>query len=310
MTTLAVSGLKKTFPNGHTALRDVSFTVPQGQFVCIVGRSGAGKSTLMRCLNGSLPATAGDIRVGDQQVVGLRKQERRLLQRSVGFIYQEFHLVGRLSALQNVLTGRLGYMPSWRSAVMWFSRTDRDLALKSLERVNMLHKSIQRTDSLSGGEKQRVAIARALAQQPGVLLADEPVANLDPELAEGVLQDLSQAARELGVTTLVNIHNITQALKYADRIIGIARGEVVFDGAPSDFDVAAADRVYRYDRDEIDLSHTLDPHVLADLEGAVQAGERRSAPIGVSEPRLRVFAGDDAVPPLDQSPRTEPERRP
>jgi phosphonate transport system ATP-binding protein len=143
-----VAGLQKTFPNGHTALRDVSFTVPHGQFVCIVGRSGAGKSTLMRCLNGSLPVTAGAVQVGDQQVVGMRKDDRRRLQRAVGFIYQEFNLVGRLNAFQNVLTGRLAYMPSWKAAVMYFSRTDRELALASLERVNMLHKAVQRADSL------------------------------------------------------------------------------------------------------------------------------------------------------------------
>ncbi len=311
MTTLAVSGLRKTFPNGHTALRDVSFTVPHGQFVCIVGRSGAGKSTLMRCLNGSLPVTAGAVQVGDQQVVGLKRHDRRRLQRSVGFIYQEFNLVGRLTAFQNVLTGRLGYMPSWRAAAMWFNRADRELALTSLERVNMLHKAVQRTDSLSGGEKQRVAIARALAQQPGVLLADEPVANLDPELADGVLQDLSRAAREVGVTTLLNIHNVSQALRYADRIIGIAQGEVVFNGPPSAFDADAANRVYRFDKDwAVDLENVLEPHVLEDLEGAVQAGERRADPVGVSDTMLRVFAGDEAMPRLGQSGEPRQEERP
>lgn len=277
MTTLSVAGLQKTFPNGHTALRDVSFTIPQGQLVCIVGRSGAGKSTLMRCLNGSLGVTAGSVHVGDQDVVNLGRGERRRLQRSVGFIYQEFNLVGRLTALQNVLTGRLGYLPAWRGTLMIFSRKDRELALTSLERVNMLHKAVQRTDSLSGGEKQRVAIARSLAQEPGVLLADEPVANLDPELADGVLQDLSRAARDAGITTLVNIHNVGQALQYADRIIGIAQGEVVFDGPPGNFDARAAHDVYRFDQPPFAGEETLDPHIIAEVEGAVAAAERKRA---------------------------------
>jgi phosphonate transport system ATP-binding protein len=272
---IEVRNLQKTFPNGHTALVDMSFAVPPGQFVCIVGRSGAGKSTLMRCLNGSLPLTAGEARVGEFDIGSLGPSERRALQRSVGFIYQEFNLIGRLTALQNVLTGRLGHMPTWRAVAGYFTHEDRRIALEALERVNMLHKAPQRCDSLSGGEKQRVATARAFAQEPLVLLADEPVANLDPELAEEVFRDLRRVAKELNVTTLVNIHNIVQARRFADRIIGIARGRVVFDGSPQEFDEAAVDRVYRFDKADagVDLSATLDPSVLRDLVRAVQAGE-------------------------------------
>jgi phosphonate transport system ATP-binding protein len=273
MAAIEVQGLRKTFSNGHTALADISFTIPSGQFVCVVGRSGAGKSTLMRCLNASLSVTAGDARIGGTSVRDLTGSRRRDYQRSVGFIYQEFHLVGRLSALQNVLTGRLGHIPAWRAALGYFDRHDRETAIEALERVNMLHKAIQRTDSLSGGEKQRVAIARALAQEPLVLLADEPVANLDPELAEGVLRDLHDAARGARVTTLVNIHNIAQARRYADRIIGVAQGRVVFDGKPEHFDAAAEHVVYRFDQDStaaVDLRRDLDPHVVTDLEKAMK----------------------------------------
>jgi phosphonate transport system ATP-binding protein len=159
-----------------------------------------------------------------------------------------------------------------------------------------------------------VAIARALAQQPAVLLADEPVANLDPELADGVLADLSRAAREVGVTTLVNIHNVGQAVKYADRITGIAQGEVVFDGLPSEFDVHAANKVYRFDQElegigiALDFEDVLEPHVLADLEGAVRAGEERAG-ASVSEPMLRVMAADEVTPSFGRPPAGENEER-
>ena len=273
MTDIEVVNLRKTFANGHTALADISFAIPEGQFVCIVGRSGAGKSTLMRCLNASLPITSGEATVSGQSLSGLSGGARCGYQRRVGFIYQEFNLVGRLSALQNVLTGRLGFIPTWRALAMQFSRADREVALDSLTRVNMLHKAPQRCDSLSGGEKQRVAIARAFAQQPAVLLADEPVANLDPELAEGVLRDLRLAAKDARITTLVNIHNIAQARRYADRIIGIARGQVVFDGPPEKFDADAEGRVYRFDTEpehDVDLRRELDPAVVSDLDKAMK----------------------------------------
>ena len=287
MTAIEVSNLRKTFPNGHTALSDVSFSIPEGQFVCVVGRSGAGKSTLMRCLNASLPITAGEATVVGHSLASLSSTQRRRHQREVGFIYQEFNLVGRLSALQNVLTGRLGFIPIWRAISMYFTRRDREIALDSLSRVNMLHKAPQRCDSLSGGEKQRVAIARAFAQQPQLLLADEPVANLDPELAEGILKDLHSAAKDAGLTTLVNIHNINQARRYADRIIGIAQGEVVFDGAPDEFDLDAEDRVYRFDQaldNDIDLRRELDPHIVHDLDKAMKRALKRPAAGDEPEP--------------------------
>ena len=288
MTTIEVSNLRKTFPNGHTALADVSFRIPEGQFVCIVGRSGAGKSTLMRCLNASVPITSGEAVVGGQAVSALNSSSRRVHQRRVGFIYQEFNLVGRLSSLQNVLSGRLGFIPTWRAICMYFTRSEREIALEALARVNMLHKAPQRCDSLSGGEKQRVAIARALAQQPELLLADEPVANLDPELAEGVLKDLRAAAKDAGLTTLLNIHNIGQARRYADRIIGIAQGQVVFDGKPEEFDAQAENRVYRFDQEiesDIDLRRELDPHVVHDLDKAMKRAMKTTAEVEMDPAR-------------------------
>ncbi len=288
MTAIEVSNLRKTFPNGHTALADLSFRIPEGQFVCIVGRSGAGKSTLMRCLNASVPITSGEAVVGGQAVSALNSSSRRVHQRRVGFIYQEFNLVGRLSSLQNVLSGRLGFIPTWRAICMYFTRSEREIALEALARVNMLHKAPQRCDSLSGGEKQRVAIARALAQQPELLLADEPVANLDPELAEGVLKDLRAAAKDAGLTTLLNIHNIGQARRYADRIIGIAQGQVVFDGKPEEFDAQAENRVYRFDQEiesDIDLRRELDPHVVHDLDKAMKRAMKTTAEVEMDPAR-------------------------
>ncbi len=288
MTAIEVSNLRKTFPNGHTALADVSFRIPEGQFVCIVGRSGAGKSTLMRCLNASVPITSGEAVVGGQAVSALNSSSRRVHQRRVGFIYQEFNLVGRLSSLQNVLSGRLGFIPTWRAICMYFTRSEREIALEALARVNMLHKAPQRCDSLSGGEKQRVAIARALAQQPELLLADEPVANLDPELAEGVLKDLRAAAKDAGLTTLLNIHNIGQARRYADRIIGITQGQVVFDGKPEEFDAQAENRVYRFDQEmesDIDLRRELDPHVVHDLDKAMKRAMKTTAEVEMDPAR-------------------------
>ncbi|MBA3450202.1 MAG: phosphonate ABC transporter ATP-binding protein [Chloroflexia bacterium] len=242
---IEVRNLRKVFANGHEALKDVSFTVEPGQFICIAGRSGAGKSTLLRCLNGMVPATAGEIVVNGVDVVHASASERRRLRCRIGFVYQEFNLVERLSVLNNVLVGRLGHAPAVMSSLRLFSRADRELALFNLYRVHLDSRAEQRADSLSGGEKQRVALARALTQEPLVLLADEPVASLDPELARGVMDDMKRASREERIPTLVNIHDVALARAYADRVIGIASGEVVFDGPPWALDEAALDRIYR-----------------------------------------------------------------
>jgi phosphonate transport system ATP-binding protein len=247
---IEVQGLRKVFPNGHEALKDVSLSVGQGEFVCVIGRSGAGKSTLLRTLNGMAPVTDGRVVVDGVDIVAASPRQRRHLRRRIGFVYQEFNLVERLSVLRNALIGRLGYANPWLSSVGLFTRADRELALYNLDRVHLMERANQRADSLSGGEKQRVSIARALTQEPLVLLADEPVASLDPELAKGVLEDLHRVAKADGVPTLVNIHDIHLARAYADRIIGIAQGVVVFDGPVAALDEAALDRIYRFDAQE------------------------------------------------------------
>ena len=242
---IVVERLRTVFPNGHVALEDVSITVQSGEVVCVVGRSGAGKSTHLRCLNGMLDATAGRVTVENVEITGASEAEQPALRRRIGFVYQEFNLVERLSVLRNVLVGRLGHANALGSCFGLFSRADRELALYNLDRVHLLDRAGQRADSLSGGEKQRVAIARALTQEPLVLLADEPVASLDRELSRGVMDDLHRVAKDEGVPTVVNIHDVQLARAYADRVIGIARGVIVFEGRPADLDDAALDRIYR-----------------------------------------------------------------
>jgi phosphonate transport system ATP-binding protein len=245
---LEIDRLGVIYPNGVEALRSVSFSVRPGEIVAVVGRSGAGKSTLLRCVNGIQRPTSGSIRLDGVEITSLRGEALRRLQQRIGFIWQEYNLVLRLSVLKNVLCGRLGYAGLLPSLFHILSRRDREIAVRSLERVNMLHRALQRADQLSGGEKQRVGIARALAQQPVILLADEPVASLDPELSWQVMNDLMHVARDEGVPTLINLHQVELAKAFCDRIVGIARGVVVFDGPPARLDEEALDIIYRTDQ--------------------------------------------------------------
>lgn len=242
---LEINSLSMIYPNGYQALKDVSFKVQKGEFICIIGRSGAGKSTLLRCINGLIPATQGIIQMDGTAITGLNEQEYLAVRRKIGFIFQEFNLIERLTVINNVLTGRLGYVNTLQAILGYFGREHREKALECLGRVNMLHRATYRSDRLSGGEKQRVAIARALAQDPLLVLADEPVASLDPELSWSIMGDLRKASKELGVSTLVNIHDIETAKKFADRIIGIAQGRILYDGSPSQLTDALLQEIYR-----------------------------------------------------------------
>lgn len=244
---LEVRDLQLVYPNGYEALRSITLSVAPGEIAAIVGRSGAGKSTLLRCINGLERATAGSITVSGTEVTRLPARELAALRRRIGFVWQEYNLVDRLSVMQNVLTGRLGHSGGPASLLFHFGGADRALAVRALERVNMLHRARQRADRLSGGEKQRVAIARAIAQEPRVILADEPVASLDPELSIQVMELLARVAREEGVPALINLHAVDLAKAYCNRIVGIARGVVVFDGPPNALNDAALDAIYRFD---------------------------------------------------------------
>lgn len=245
---LEITDLRLVYPNGYEALKSVNLTVASGEIVAVVGRSGAGKSTLLRCINGLERPTEGKVSLDGQDVSRCTGSQLRALQQRIGFIWQEYNLVERLSVMTNVLCGRLACCPGPDSLLFYFNRGQREIAVRSLERVNMLPRARQRADRLSGGEKQRVAIARAIAQEPSLILADEPVASLDPELSVQVMGDLARVARDEGVPTLINLHAVELARLYCDRVVGIANGVVVFDGPVGALDDAALDRIYRYDR--------------------------------------------------------------
>lgn len=247
---LEIKDVQVVYPNGTEALQSVSINIEDNEVVAIIGRSGAGKSTLLRAVNGMQPVTSGSIKLDDQEITQMNQKELQQLWRKIGFIWQEYNLVGRLSAMANVLTGRLGYNKNVANYLGYFSTSHREIAIRSLERVNMLHRAQFRADRLSGGEKQRVAIARAISQKPKLLLADEPVASLDPELSWQVMDDLARVAREEAVPTLINIHHVDLAKAFTDRLIGIAQGVVVFDGTPDELNDEAMDRIYRFDKAE------------------------------------------------------------
>jgi len=240
---ITLGGVSKTYPNGTVALRRVDLHVTRGQIVALLGRSGAGKSTLLRCVNGLTAPSAGEVVVGGLRLDG-RERTLRQVRRATGMIFQQFNLVGRLGVLENVLTGRLGHRPAWAALLRRFPPDDYRLAETCLARVGLADRAGQRADTLSGGERQRVAVARALAQQPRLLLADEPVASLDPGTAGVVLDLLRRVCREDGLTALVSLHQVGFARALADRIVGLADGAVVFEGPPAALDGTVLARIY------------------------------------------------------------------
>ncbi|RIH81413.1 Methionine import ATP-binding protein MetN 2 [Calidithermus terrae] len=244
---IEVRGVSQVFQtkNGpFQALKDVSIDIPKGDFVAIIGRSGAGKSTFLRTLNGLLIPSQGTITVEGLEVTRLSRRELQRYRRSVGFIFQQFNLVTRLSVLDNVLHGRLGYLPAWRGLLGLYTERDYQIARAQLEQVDLTAKESARVDSLSGGQQQRVAIARAMAQEPRLMLADEPAANLDPVLSEEVMRILKRFNEQLGMTVVINIHALDLALKYAKRIIAFRRGELVFDGTAAELSDELVDEIY------------------------------------------------------------------
>ena len=222
------------YRGGVQALRNVDLRVDDGEFVVVVGLSGAGKSTLLRALNGLVPATSGSITIDGTEVVGAGAAELRVIRSRIGMIFQTFNLVHRTSVLNNVLMGRLSAVPAWRSTLGLWPSAEREAALQALERVGIVEKAYVRASNLSGGQQQRVGIARALAQEPAVMLADEPVAALDPVTSRQVMGDLLRINREMGITTLVNLHFLDLAREFGRRLVGLRDGEVVFDGDISD----------------------------------------------------------------------------
>ena len=240
---LALNGVAVTYANGTQALKTTTLTFNQGQFVVLLGRSGAGKSTLIRTLNGLVAPTSGSITSND---IGALDAETKLRihRRRTGMIFQQHQLIGRLSALDNVMTGRLGYHSGWRS-LFPMPRSDRRLGLECLERVGLLDKALVRADQLSGGQQQRVGIARALVQKPQLVLADEPVASLDPETAVEVLSQLREICTADGITAVISLHQIDLARRFGDRVIAMRDGEVVADAAVDELTDQMCASIYR-----------------------------------------------------------------
>jgi phosphonate transport system ATP-binding protein len=241
---LKIVNLNKIYENGFHALKDISFEVPDGQFLVIIGLSGSGKSTLLRCINRLIEPTSGQVIWDGVDLTALSEEEMRRVRRRIGMIFQQFNLVSRSSVITNVLSGRLGYVnPMW-SLINRFSREDIEMALKNLERVGIHEKAYNRADALSGGQQQRVAIARALMQNPQLMLADEPVASLDPATSHTVLKYLEQLNKQDGLTVMCSLHFLSLARTYASRIIALKAGELVFDGLPTEIDDARFKSIY------------------------------------------------------------------
>ena len=233
---LKITDLVKVYDGGLQALDKVSFEVPKGQFVAVIGLSGSGKSTLLRCINRLIDPTSGSVVWNGVDITSLAEEELRAVRRKIGMVFQHFNLVNRSSVLTNVLAGRLGYVnPAW-SLINRFPKEDIEKAMHQLERVSIADKAGYRADELSGGLQQRVGIARALMQDPEIILADEPVASLDPVLAHSIMQYLELINQEDGVTVLCSLHFLDLVHRYADRVVALNEGKLVFDGLPSEID--------------------------------------------------------------------------
>jgi phosphonate transport system ATP-binding protein len=246
-TVVEVTDLTKTFDGGRvTALDRVSLSVPEGQMTVIIGLSGSGKSTLLRHLNGMHQPTSGSVKVLGRHVVGMGHKELRAIRREIGFVFQSFNIVGRLSCIENVLSGALGRLRGPRYGVLSYPKSMRQEALSQLERVGLADRAFQRTDTLSGGQQQRVAIARTLMQKPRIVLADEPVASLDPEISGQVMDVLFRSCVEDNITVLCSLHQVDLALGWANRLVGLRDGQVVLDTpVDSSLDTERVMEVYR-----------------------------------------------------------------
>ena len=236
--------VSKVYSNGVKGLDNVTLDIEQGEFVAIIGLSGAGKSTLLRSINRMHSITGGTLTVDGVDVTKLKGKELRKFRRKIGMIFQSFNLITRTTVINNVLTSRVPDLPWWRSLLGIYRREDKIAALEALDKVGILDKAYSRVDQLAGGQQQRVALARTLAQNPSIILADEPVAALDPVTARQVMDDFRHINREMKITVIINIHHVDLALDYADRVIGIRAGKIVYDGPASQVDDKVLSSIY------------------------------------------------------------------
>jgi phosphonate transport system ATP-binding protein len=248
---LRIEHLTKVYPNGTVGLRDVSFEVEDGEFLVVIGLSGSGKSTLLRCINRLIEPTEGKIFWDDTDLTAASAAEMRRIRRHIGMVFQQFNLVKRSSVLTNVLSGRLGYVNPWLSLLGWWPSEEHERARRALERVGIAEKAASRADALSGGQQQRVGIARALMQEPRLLLADEPVASLDPVLAHSILHYLEMLNKTDGTTVACSLHFLDLVHRYATRVVGLKDGLKVFEGHPADIDRARFKEIYGEEAQEV-----------------------------------------------------------
>ena len=244
MAFLAVHDVRMTYPTGEEALKGVDLEMTAQEVVALLGLSGSGKSTLLRCINRLVEPTAGKVVLDDVEVTGLPRRELRRMRQRMGMIFQEFNLVDRLTVLENVLAGCLGYTSTWRCFLRAFHREDIERAIDTCNRVGLLDHIRKRADQLSGGQRQRVGIARALMQRPGILLVDEPTSSLDPKIGREVMDLMARLADEEHIPMLVSVHDLGLAKRYASRIVGLQSGVKVLDSRTSDVDAATLDNIY------------------------------------------------------------------
>jgi phosphonate transport system ATP-binding protein len=250
---LRIENLRKVFPGGVTAVNDISLTVPDGEFLVIIGLSGSGKSTLMRCINRLVEPTSGKIWLDDVELTALSPGQLREARKRIGMIFQQFNLVKRSSVMTNVLAGSLGSISPLQSMIGRFPPQEYARAYANLERVGIPEKANQRADTLSGGQQQRVAIARALMQEPSLMLADEPVASLDPATSHSAMKYLEEINRQDGITVICNLHFLSLARRYATRVIALKAGQIVFDGLPTEIDEDRFRAIYGEDAVEVEI---------------------------------------------------------
>lgn len=250
---LQIQHLTKVYDNGVQALTDINIDIPDGQFVALIGLSGSGKSTLLRCINRLVEPTEGRIIWNGLDITAANDDEIRLIRRRIGMIFQQFNLVKRSPVITNVLSGRLGYTNQLWSFVNHFSQKDKEAALQALDRVGIRSKAYNRADELSGGQQQRVGIARALMQQPELMLADEPVASLDPATSHSVMKYLELLNKEDGITVLCSLHFLSLARAYSDRVIALKDGKIEFDGPPKEIDEQRFKDIYGEEAVQVEI---------------------------------------------------------